>query len=161
MMLKMVGCPPPRFLRGRETGVFLKNDRYFRNTPISRPQRNRGGGHPTIFSIMQNYVDCESFSQFRPHPRISIRSRIFHSSKNLKLFSRSAKTHVLDSRRFSFSALVRLWCGRVNTTGYRTASSLNKFRVSILYIVKFPANSQFPAASSVYHITARQAPPGP
>ena len=32
--------PPPQFLWGREIGVFVKNDRYFRNTPISRPQRN-------------------------------------------------------------------------------------------------------------------------
>ena len=40
ILLKMLRGNLPQFLWGQEIGVFLKNDRFYRNTPISFPQRN-------------------------------------------------------------------------------------------------------------------------
>ena len=49
ILLKTLRGDLPQFLWGQEIGVFLKNDKRIKSSS-----------------------DCESFSQFRPHPRISI-----------------------------------------------------------------------------------------
>ena len=49
-----------------------RNRSFFRNTPISCPHRNWGRFPFNKIKIIKSSRDCESFSQFRPHPRISI-----------------------------------------------------------------------------------------
>ena len=56
----MVVGPPPQFLWGREIGVFVKNGRFKRNTPISQHQNQR----------MDACVHCKIFSRYGKNLRV-------------------------------------------------------------------------------------------